>query len=167
MENKTVRFTYANSNGETRIRNAYPLKLVYKSKSWYLRGYCLLKRDYRTFKINRMLSVELLAESFDVNAFAPPTIDGDATQPDALIRVRMRFLPHAAHRIYDEFDADDISTENAGSFLVEINLEDDNWLYDFLLSFGTSVRVLEPQSVKNRLLSEAGKIRNSYLDDIT
>jgi predicted DNA-binding transcriptional regulator YafY len=167
IENKALRFTYANSRGETTNRSAYPLKLVYKSKSWYLLGYCLLKRDYRTFKINRMLSVELSAESFDGNAFVPPPIDADLTQPGALIRVKMRFSPHAAYRVYDEFGADDISVDSDGSFLVEISLEDDDWLYEFLLSFGASVRVLEPQSVKERLLSKVETIRNSYLVDIT
>jgi predicted DNA-binding transcriptional regulator YafY len=167
IENKALRFTYANSHGETTSRSAYPLKLVYKSKSWYLQGYCLLKRDYRTFKINRMLSVELSEESFDGNAFASPSIDADSTRPGALIRVKMRFSPQAAYRVYDEFGADDISVDGDGSFLVEINLEDDDWLYEFLLSLGASVRVLEPQSVKERLLLKAEAIRNSYWGDIT
>jgi predicted DNA-binding transcriptional regulator YafY len=167
IENKTLRFTYANSHGETASRSAYPLKLVYKSKSWYLQGYCLLKRDYRTFKINRMLSVELSAESFDGSEFAPPPIDADQTPPGALIGVKMRFSPNAAYRVYDEFGPDYISVDSDGSFLVEINLEDDDWLYEFLLSFGASVRVLEPQRVKDRLLSKVETIRNSYLADIT
>jgi predicted DNA-binding transcriptional regulator YafY len=167
IENKTLRFTYANSHGETTSRSAYPLKLVYKSKSWYLQGYCLLKQDYRTFKINRMLSVELSEESFDGNAFVSPSIDADSTRPGALIRVKMRFSPHAAYRVYDEFGADDISVDSDGSFLVEINLEDDDWLYEFLLSLGASVRVLEPQSVKERLLLKVEAIKNSYWADIT
>jgi predicted DNA-binding transcriptional regulator YafY len=166
-ENQTIRFAYANARGETTNRSVCPLKLVYKSRSWYLQGYCLLKRDYRTFKINRMLSVELLPESFDWNAFDPPRIDEDATPPDALIRVKMNFSPHAAYRIYDEFDADDISVDSGGSFLVEVNLEEDDWLYEFLLSFGASVRVLEPQSVKDRLLAKAEEIKNAYSDGIT
>jgi predicted DNA-binding transcriptional regulator YafY len=166
-EHQTIRFTYASSHGETRIRSVYPLKLVYKSRSWYLQGYCLLKRDYRTFKINRMLCVELLTEHFDGNAFAPPRIDGNAAPLDSLIRVRMKFSPHTAYRIYDEFDANDISVDSDGSFLVEINLEEDDWFYEFLLSFGASVRVLEPQSAKERLLAKAEEIKSAYLYDIT
>jgi predicted DNA-binding transcriptional regulator YafY len=163
IENKALKFTYANSHGATTNRSAYPLKLVYKSRSWYLQGYCLLKRDYRTFKINRMLFVELSKESFDRDAFVSPSIDADSTPPGASIRVKMRFSPHVAYKVYDEFGADDISVDSDGSALVEINLEDDDWLYEFLLSFGASVRVLEPQSVKERLLSKVEAIRNSYL----
>jgi predicted DNA-binding transcriptional regulator YafY len=166
-ENKTIRFAYAGANGETASRSVCPLKLVYKSRAWYLQGYCLLKRDYRTFKINRMLSVELLTESFDGNKFTPPGIDDDTTSSDTLIQVRMKFSPHAAYRIYDEFDTDDISVDSGGSFLVEVNLEDDDWLYEFLLSFGASVRVLEPQSVKDRLLAKAEEIKSAYSDEVT
>jgi predicted DNA-binding transcriptional regulator YafY len=166
-ENQIIRFAYAGAHGKTTSRSVCPLKLVYKSRSWYLQGYCLLKRDYRTFKINRMLSVELLTESFDRNAFVPPRIDEGTTPPEALIRVRMKFSPHTAYRIYDEFDADDISVDGGGSFLVEVYLEEDDWLYEFLLSFGASVRVLEPQSVKDRLLAKAEEIKRAYSDDIT
>lgn len=47
-----------------------------------------------------------------------------------------------------------------------IELPNDAWLYGFLLSFGTSVKVMEPQHVRDYLLSMADGIKNFYKDDI-
>lgn len=57
-------FSYPGSNGELTSRTVYPLKLVFKSSAWYVQAYCLSRKDYRTFKINRMLYPEVLPESF-------------------------------------------------------------------------------------------------------
>ena len=47
-----------------------------------------------------------------------------------------------------------------------IELPNDAWLYGFLLSFGTAVKVIEPQHVRDYLLSMADRIKNFYKDDI-
>lgn len=40
------------------------MKLFYKSKEWYLKAYCTEKMDFRTFKLNRILQLELVDEYF-------------------------------------------------------------------------------------------------------
>ena len=50
---KCVKITYANSYGTIRERIIQPLKMSYKSMSWYLKAYCMEKQDYRIFKIGR------------------------------------------------------------------------------------------------------------------
>jgi predicted DNA-binding transcriptional regulator YafY len=164
---QAVRFVYASSYGETTSRNVYPLKLVFKSKAWYLQGFCLRKQDYRTFRIRRMFSVELLPETFADKALHPPSALAGDMPSAALVRLKMIFSPHAAYRVYDEFDEDDMVKQDDGSMLVEVDWPEDDWLYGFLLSLGTSVRILEPQSVRERLVEKIENLENFYSRDKT
>jgi proteasome accessory factor B len=60
---------------------------------WYLTGYCELRRDLRTFKFERILSVELLPESF------PPPRDFDVS------KYKNDFLKSmGTHRVEIRFD---------------------------------------------------------------
>ena len=64
IHQKCIKITYANSCGVIDERIVQPLKLSYKSMSWYLKAYCTKKQDYRIFKLTRMIDFEILPESF-------------------------------------------------------------------------------------------------------
>ncbi len=70
----------------------------------------------------------------------------------------------AAYRVYDEFGRKNLVHPNEdGTFTVTIELPNDAWLYGFLLSFGTAVKVIEPQHVRDYLLSMADRIKNLFI----
>ena len=54
LNNQLIEFTYVNSLANKSIRKVEPNKLIYKGQSWYLYGYCRLKKDFRLFKISRI-----------------------------------------------------------------------------------------------------------------
>lgn len=74
MQRKTLAFSYPNSTGEISKRKAYPLKLVFQGQAWYIQAFCLLKKDYRTFKINRMIDLQVLPETFEATLYTPPPV---------------------------------------------------------------------------------------------
>lgn len=166
LQRFSVSFTYPNSCGEISNRTVYPLKLVFKSKAWYVQAYCLQKKDYRTFKINRMLQIKVLPNSFAGQNFAPPPIEADAPSSTVCVHLELAFSAEVAYRVYDEFDAKNVQRNRDSSFTVTVDLPEDYWLYGFLLSFGTSVRVIEPQSVRNHLLDQVETIKNFYSENI-
>ena len=146
-----IQFEYVSSYGETSNRKMYPLRLVFKSKSWYLQGFCKDAQDYRTFKINRMLHICGMQEHFDDKAYAAPPIEDATQQPESLVQLELLFPKHVAYRVYDEFDEGAIEKADDGSLHVFARLPEDNWLYGFLLSFGRDVRVLQPAHVRDNL----------------
>jgi len=162
INEQTISFAYSSSYGETANREANPLKLVFKSKSWYLQAFCLQKNDYRTFKVNRMRNVKILPGTFDKKAFQNPEIEQSDYQSHYLIEVKLYFEPHVAYRVYDEFDEQYITKNEDGSYIVVMNLPNDYWLYDYILSFGAAVEVMEPQSVRDEILVQADRIKNKY-----
>lgn len=161
-----ISFTYPSSYGEITNRTVYPLKLVFKSKAWYVQAYCLIKKDYRTFKINRMLQIEVLSDTFAGQEFSPPPIDAENSSSTAFVHLKLMFSADVAYRVYDEFDAKDVQINEDGSFTVIIDLPNDYWLNGFLLSFGTTLRIIEPQSIKDSLLAQMETIKKFYSENI-
>jgi len=55
---------YSNEKGDVTRRNIRPLALVFWGGAWTLVGWCELRRDFRSFRVDRMQSVRILAETF-------------------------------------------------------------------------------------------------------
>jgi predicted DNA-binding transcriptional regulator YafY len=162
LNERAISFNYSSSYGETTDRKAYPQKLIFKAKSWYLQAFCLLKNDYRTFKVSRMRNVKMLADTFDNGAFQIPEIEQSEYQSPHLVEVKLHFEPYVAYRVYDEFDEQNITKSEDGSFNVTMSLPDDYWLYDYVFSFGAAIEVIEPQIVRDEILRQIEKIKNKY-----
>lgn len=164
---QAIDFTYLSSYGDSTHRTVYPLKLIFKVKSWYLQGYDLLKQDYRTFKITRMQDIKILPQSFADKQFHLPPIEFSANTSCSLTHLKLHFAHQVAYRVYDEFNQKDIIKNEDGSFFVSIMLPEDDWLYGFLLSFGTSVQILEPLNIKENLLRKIEEIKRFHTQSIT
>lgn len=157
LRKKLLAFDYFGASGLGGRRVVQPARLVFKSQAWYLQGYCLERGEYRTFKVNRMLAPRETGESFAALPVPPPPIEAvDASAPMA--RVRLRFRPHMAYRVYDEFDPASVIVEADGSLVVQQEYPPDQWLIGYLLSFGGAVEVLEPPCIRAYLASAALKI---------
>lgn len=162
INERAVSFIYSNSSGETAYRKVCPLKLVFKAQSWYAQAFCLTKNDFRTFKINRMRDVGILAETFDSELYSLPEIEAEDVQLPEYIDVKLLFSPQAAYRVYDEFDERDVVVNEDGSMVVAVKMPDGHWLYDYVFSLGVLVEVLEPQSVRDEIVRKAEQIKSFY-----
>lgn len=114
IQQRCVKITYANSYGTISERIIQPLKVLYKSMSWYLKAYCTEKQDYRIFKLTRIITLEVLADTFDKKSF--PELDEMSGQVYSTIV--LRFAKEISYRVYDEFDNTQISTEENGDLMV-------------------------------------------------
>jgi len=158
----TVSFDYLSPYGESKGREVYPLKLSFKSKAWYLQSFCLTVNDYRVFKFTRINNMMILDKLFNSDDYEIPPIKAaeEPTPPD-FINVKLFISQNAKYRIYDEFAESDITVNDDGSLTLRTALG--LWIYDYILSYGTAVEVLEPQYIRDELLVRAEKIKNKYL----
>jgi predicted DNA-binding transcriptional regulator YafY len=159
---QALSFAYASSYGKTATRKAYPLKLLFKAKSWYLQAFCLTKNDYRTFKVNRMRDIATLPRTFEAKEFKIPSLEAFAYETPYLVNVELLFAPQAAYRVYDEFEGQVLKKNADGSFSISLSLPNDHWLYSFIMSFGALVEVLEPRHVREEIARQAERIKKIY-----
>lgn len=158
LHRKCVKLCYAGSYKAAGERTVEPLQLLYKSKDWYLKAYCRLRKDFRLFKLSRILDMELLSEEF----ISAPFPESTARPHLSYNRVTLRFPTEMAYRIYDEFDISQIIIAENGDFTVTAEMPEDPWLIGFLLSFGTQVEIIEPEHLKKTVADTVKKIYEKY-----
>jgi len=84
---RTVHMCYASSKGEGSERDFDPYGLLYRHGCWYVGGYCHLRRDLRSFRLDRVADVTLLERRFRRPADYDPAAHLDrsiATLPRAI-----------------------------------------------------------------------------------
>lgn len=159
-ERKVLSFHYYAPNGES-VREIEPYFLIFKWSSWYVWGWCKLRKDYRMFKLNRMDKIVQTAEDA-VNRDVPmPDLSTEAIFPGG-IYVKAAFQPEMKWRLIEEFSADSFEVQPDGTLLFEHEYMDKENLVTWMLTCKDKVTVLEPKEIRNELLNIADSIKKKY-----
>ncbi len=159
-----VSFAYASSQGGIFNRQVLPARLVYRGQAWYLQAFDLAREDYRTFRLSRILELQVSEEVFHRKLEAPELNFSGEIPPLFRVEATLRFSPALAYRVYDEFSRDHITQEADGSLRVDVVFPQGPWLENYLLSFGAGVEVLAPDSLRQRLARTAENIWRTCRD---
>ena len=158
LKHNVIEFVYYNSYGEEKKRQAEPLQIYFKDKSWYLKAYCRLKQDYRLFKISRMKDIILLNKTFEREL---PQIKENKFDYKT-IQLELEISKDMSYRVYDEFKMEDIIKNKNGDFIVKVEFPENDWVYGYILSFGENVKVLSPGYVKSIIKEKLQKSLKNY-----
>lgn len=161
FDRRLIRFSYFGSNGVFSSRTVEPAKLVFKSKDWYLYGFCRSRNDFRFFKLTRMKELEILAETFARETVNLPKSDM-AIKAEHTIPVKLKYVPQTAFRVYDEF-TDNVTEDKQGNLYVCVDMPDSEALYSYLLSFGANVEVIEPDYVRENMKERLSLMLKKYI----
>lgn len=160
FQKNLISFSYFGSSGSYSERTVEPMKLVFKSKDWYLYGFCRLRKDFRFFKLTRIKNLTLCEEIFVREA--PDSVQIEPSPiVESLVSVKLKFSPEAAFRVYDEF-TDAVIADNRGNLYVTVDLPDNGVLFSYLLSFGDQVEVIEPAYIREQLKEKLGSMLQKY-----
>ena len=158
LKHNVIEFVYYNSYGEEKKRQAEPLQIYFKDKSWYLKAYCRLKQDYRLFKISRMKDIILLNKTFEREL---PQIKENKFDYKT-IQLELEISKDMSYRVYDEFKMEDIIKNKNGDFIIKVEFPENDWVYGYILSFGENVKVLSPGYVKSIIKEKLQKSLKNY-----
>lgn len=148
---KNIKIHYAGSYKGISERIVQPLKLCYKAKAWYLKAFCTKKQDWRIFKLNRILSLEILNENFPYRDFSELA---DISEEE-FSQITLRFPKEMAHRVFDEFYETQVQQDENENLIVSAKMPEDAWLISSLLSFGTQVDILSPSYLRDAVAEQA------------
>lgn len=157
IERRVLKISYESTYGTSSQRAIYPLKLLYKSKEWYVKAYCTQKKAYRLFKLNRIIEWEVSQEKFAPMEF--PVYDEKEQNNQ---RVILRFASNMAYRVYDEFERSQVKRLENQQLEVIAHMPVDEWLIGYLLSFAGQVEVIEPVEIRKTLAQRALHIYEKY-----
>ena len=155
-----ISFSYFSSNEEETKRNAKPVRLLFKGQDWYLYAFCLLRNDFRYFKLSRIKKLEILSTNFEENF--EDIILKKEFKYENIVHLKVRFNRRAAFRVYDELNTN-ITEDEDGNLYTEIEIPNDYNLYNYVFSFGDLVEVLEPEEIRIKIKKMINKIAQKYI----
>lgn len=159
LDKKVISFEYY-SKGNSTYRKIEPIKLLFKSYNWYIYGFCLLRNDYRLFKLSRINHLEVLDDKFERCDETSSIVD-NAFYNQNLVPVKLMFDKSVSYRVFDEFDKSEIEIDDE-FLIVNTNLPSNDYLFSYLLSFGPNVELLEPYNLREEFKKVIKEISRKY-----
>lgn len=153
-----IRFTYFSSNEKETSREVKPIRLLFKGWDWYVYTFCLLRNEFRYFKLSRIRDLKILDENFE-DSYEDVVLIKKMEYKDT-VHVKLKFDRKVAFRVYDEMGY--IKEDEEGNLYAEIELPNDYNLYNYIFSFGESVEVLEPIEIRNNIRDMINKMSRIY-----
>ena len=152
-------FSYISSKAEKINREVKPIRLLFKEQDWYLYAFCLLRNDFRYFKLSRIRDLEVLAINYEDN-FENEVLKKELKYEN-IVNIKLKFDKSVAFRVYDEFKA--IVEDKKGNLYVEMKIPNNYKLYNYIFSFGANVEILEPKEIRNQFKNMINKIAKKYI----
>lgn len=147
--------------GVAQRREVDPYRLAHVGGAWYVVGYDHSRRAQRTFRLDRIEDLAVTTQTFTAppsESITRPTRDATAQQVvrvlfDAAVTRWVREAP-SFFAVADE--------ERPDGLLVTLQVRSDEDVLQWLLGWGRHAQVVEPDSLRQRLLAEAEAMREAY-----
>lgn len=164
-ERRRVRIRYRGFNREETERVVDPYGLALQWGLWYLVGYCHLRLDMRTFRVDRIQALEPLEAAFQLPSdFSVREFLAAMTgPPEPVYQVEVRFSSEIAPRVAERRGAwQDLIEHPDGSVTVVFPTADLDWPTWWVLSYGAAARVISPPELAERVRQAAGAVARMY-----
>jgi proteasome accessory factor C len=143
---------YSASHDTLSTRIVDPIRVVLVGDNSYLEAWCRSAEAVRLFRFDRIVDAHVLDERS-----APPEpavqagpdtslFDADPSLPSATL-----LIDRSASWMFDYYPLRVVRELADGACEAAMTFASDEWMARFVLGFGSAVRVLEPQSLANRV----------------
>ena len=157
-----IKFTYYNSELTITEQTVEPLKLLFKSHSWYLIAFSRRLEEIRTYKLSRIRNLQITDQLFDRTLPADFSLTPAYQEEYNIPLFKLRFSEKIAYKVYDEFQEEYIKKLEDGTLEVTFRYQLSDWTFLYLLSFGEYVEIIEPVEARMLLKEKAQKILALY-----
>lgn len=151
-----------------------PHKLVFKQSYWYLYAFCEDMQEFRLFKINRIVNLKIMDESFNCKAVERIDFRNDfsfglfsSQDLTSLFEVILEYDVANEFFLTDKIDAKFFyksSSEEKGQIIFPAsNLE---WTTNLVFSLQDKVKVIAPVELKEAIKIRIKRIHELYKDDV-
>lgn len=161
---KLLAFTYYAPGGESK-REIEPYDLIYQWSGWYVWGWCRMRKDFRLFKLNRMVGLQT-GEIFEKRPAPLPDLSPERIFPPAY-QVKAKIEPAYKWRLIEEYGPDSFVEQQDGSLLFSFGFMDKISIVCWIASFGEGAELLEPAEFRQDVVKFAEGIRNNYSREAT
>jgi proteasome accessory factor C len=154
---------YVAKRDEATERDVDPMRLLVVDGRTYLEGWCRRAEGVRLFRLDRMLSVEVLDVPAEVPETAEP-VDVDAglftaSPTDVLVELE---LGPAARWVAESYPCETVTDLGDGRLRIGLRTPDTTWLRRFVLRLGEDARVVSPAVLADEVRKTAAAALAQY-----
>jgi predicted DNA-binding transcriptional regulator YafY len=157
---RRVHIRYHPHKGEDTEREVDPYGLTYYQHRWYVAGYCHLRQDLRSFRLDRVMHVSMLDAGFDRPAGFDPL--AYLMQAIAIMPRKYAFelllktdIETARREVFDVLGI--LETVEEG-ILLRGSVEDLDWLARQISIFSFDFVVLQPEELRDELQQHSARL---------
>lgn len=146
---------YISRGGEHSRRIIDPYVLVFKQNVWYVYAFCHSRQDFRTFKIGRIKLARFTGKTFEKREITRDEIPLNFVYtPEQVTSVTLEIKKDALADVEELIGVDNIEPRG-NALTATVALPDDGTLVDKILGYGGKVKVIAPESLKQRVKQAA------------
>ncbi len=161
LNRNIITFEYYSDKGESE-RAIEPYLIVYKWSSWYVYGFCLDQNDYRLFKLNRAWKIQIQTACYSPRIIPEGKINFENFSRVENIKLTAIFDSSMKYRLIDEYGPDCFNVDESGRLLFHRSFSNQEYVLQWLLSFGDKVQVLEPPILAMIICEQAKNLLEKY-----
>ena len=172
ISRRKVRITYRSfdaENPDSRVIEPYFIEPAAAGRSSYVIAFCNLKSQIRTFKVERIESVLILDDKYEIpqdfsaDAYLSPALGIMVTGQEAT-GVKLRFSGGLSRIIEESIwhPSQKLNREADGCLVMKISVNETPELTAWILGWGERVEVLEPEHLRNDIRHTIRKMTGVY-----
>ena len=161
-DTRVLEIEYHARNGTKTLRKIEPHALVFKQNVWYVYAHCQTKKEFRLFRLGRIVSILKTEERFLKRPFTKADIPLQFWIKDTeTVTARFEISPTAFADAQDWLGVENLQQLH-GKWHAEVTLPNDEALVLKILSLGAGIKVLSPQALQEKVAQTARKISKQY-----
>lgn len=164
LERRVAKFDYYDSKGNKTARCVEPVQLWFKSKSWYMKGFCLTRQSMRVYKLTRVKNLVVTDCHFSERVLSD-VLNSLVTNNENVrseVTIKLRIEPEMKYRLIDDFEEDEIEEQPDGGYIITLPWKEGDWVHGFVLSYAEHIEVLEPEYFRKAIKDRVKKIYERY-----
>lgn len=168
VKKKSVEMVYytMSRKKETR-RKVDPYKIWFFNGTFYLFGHCHVRNEVRVFALDRVKMLHQTNDTFEVpedfnfEEFIRPSFGVFQGEP---LTVKVWFSPDVAGYITEKIwhESQKVTPQADGSIVFEVDVAGTDEIRAWIMSWGAHALVLEPESLRDTIREEAGRLIKEY-----
>ena len=158
----SLNIDYHDRNGLVTNRTIEPHVVVFKQGLWYVFAYCHLRNEFRFFKIGRIEKANITDDKFTRRKIEKDELPLNFWENSVQTTYVQLQVENACISDIEEWLGIENITKKGDKYFAQANLPDDNGLVSKIMSYGSNIQVLAPESLREKVLQSAEQIIKSY-----
>ena len=157
-----LQFEYRDRGNQHSHRKIEPYRLLFKGEDWYIQGFCLMRQDFRIFKIFRMQNIEVLGESFQLRPFQEDTVQHPNFNDTNFMEVTLLVHESIIDKIISRFGEECLVPKGPNYYIASVHMPVSDHSANYLLGFGDKCECIEPACMRAQMFTLSQKICQMY-----